>query len=657
MSALAQSLLILGAAALLLPAVRSRRAVAFVSGGSALAAGWLLTLSALRSLGQPAGVLTLASPNLVFGRLALRLDPLAAVFLLPLAVIGPLCAIYGVTYLGRHGSEQRLGPSMALFHLLLLSMALVVVADNLILLLMAWELMTLSSWALVVTDTTDAAAHRAGLQYLVAAHMATASLLLMFLMMASASGSYEIAAQQARATGSAVLFALALIGFGTKAGIVPLHVWLPDAHPAAPSHVSALMSAVLITMGFYGLARFLPLLGSPAWWWPYLLMGLGCLGAVGGMAFALAQSDVKRALAYSTIENAGIVTVAIGAGLLGTRTNQPVLAALGWTAALLHLWNHAMAKALLFLGFGAIVQAAGSRNLDAQGGYLSRWPVTGGAVLLGCAALASMPGLNVFPGEWLLFRGLLFGTVRLDDAARLALLGVIGTLAFASALAVACFARVAGIALLGRPRSPGAADGYRPGATMVLPLVILAAACVFFALLPARVASGFESAISLFAPAPALSAAPGELRPVAGFAMLLMTLLAGVLGLGRLARMRSVRRSAMTWSCGHPAVAPTMQYTATSFSEPITGALQTLLGTQVRRHIGPDRTHPRLDHWQSETPDPLLEDVYRKLFGWLSRGGERIREYHQPRVSRSLVYIVLTVLFLLGLLFMPIARR
>jgi hydrogenase-4 component B len=657
LNTLSPGLLTLGAAALLLPALRSRRVVGLVNGAAALAAGSLLGFAAVRALAEPLVVRVLVARHLTFGPLALRLDPIAAVFLLPLAVIGPLCAIYGVAYLGRHGHARRPGSSMAMFHLLLLGMAVVLVADNLILFLIAWELMTLTSWALVVSDATDPAAHRAGLQYLVAAHLATAGLILLFLMMTAGSGSFEIGAQRAQTSGSALLFALALIGFGTKAGIVPFHVWLPDAHPAAPSHVSALMSAVLITMGFYGLARFLPLLGSPAWWWPYLLMGLGCVGAVGGVAFALAQNDVKRALAYSTVENAGIVTIAMGAGLLGTTTHQPLLAALGWTAALLHLWNHATAKALLFLGFGAIAQAAGSRSLDAHGGFLSRWPVTGGIALLGCVSLASMPGLNVFPGEWLLFRSLLSGTVGPGDAVRLALFGVIASLAFAGGLAVACFARIAGIALLGRPRSPGAAAAARPGPMMVLPLAILAAACVVFALVPARIAGALTSAAGLIAPAMNPSVAPEALRPVGGLAVLLMAMTAGVLALGGLARMRAVRRRATTWSCGHPAVVATMQYTATSFSEPITGPLHAMLGTRVIRQAAPDRTHPRLDTWKADTPDRLLDDVYRRVFRALRRGGERLREYHQPRVSRSLLYIVLTVLVLLGLLFMPVARR
>ncbi|MBX6333400.1 MAG: oxidoreductase, partial [Gemmatimonadaceae bacterium] len=275
MSALALALLCwaIGAVGALL--LWERRLAAPVGAAGAVAGGVAAAVAAFHALG--AAPATWRAPwSVPMGALALRLDPLAAVFLLPIAVAGALCAVYGVAYLTRHAHGRPLGGSFAAYDVLLASMALIVTANDLVLLLIAWELMTLSSWALVVSDHEERAVRAAGLQYLIAGHLATAALVVLVMMLATASGTFEIAALAGRTPAAGgVLFLLALIGFGTKAGIVPMHVWLPDAHPAAPSHVSALMSAVMITMGFYGLARFIPLFGAPALWWAYLLMALG----------------------------------------------------------------------------------------------------------------------------------------------------------------------------------------------------------------------------------------------------------------------------------------------------------------------------------------------------------------------------------------------
>ena len=397
------------------------------------------------------------------GTLALHLDALTAVFLLPVAVVGALGAVYGRAYQRHHAGGASTDRSLAAYNLLLLGMAVVVLAANLVLLLVAWELMTLASWTLVVNDHGERDVRRAGLRYLVASHVATAALMLLALLLATANGSFAVAPLvRGAATSASVLFLLALAGFGTKAGLVPFHVWLPDAHPAAPSHVSALMSAVMITMGFYGLCRFLPLLGEPALWWAYLLMVLGATGAVGGILFSIAQRDVKRALAYSTVEHAGVIALAMGAALFGTAVGNPAVAGLAWAALLLHIWNHALAKGLLFLGFGAVAQRIGSRDLDDMGGLLARWKLMGGVLVLGAAALAALPGLNVFTSEWLLFRALLSGATRTHGVDQVAMLAAVLALALAGAIAAAGSARLVALGVLGRPAAPGRPPRQRP---------------------------------------------------------------------------------------------------------------------------------------------------------------------------------------------------
>ena len=381
---------------------------AVIGAGTALAGAALVAGPAFRALAGH-GVETLDAVWAVpYGALSLTLDALAGAFLLPVCVVGALCAVYGAGTLRSHAGGTSVGTGFAAYNALLATMAIVTTAANLVLLLAAWEAMTLASYALVVSDHDARTVRRAGFQYLVFSHLAAGALLLLFLVLARGSATWEIAGLRPPIAGASVAWCLilALVGFGTKAAVVPFHIWLPDAHAAAPAHVSALMSGVMITMGFYGLARFLPFLGPASEAAGYALLALGAAGALGAVLLALVQRDVKRVLAYSTVENAGLVTLAMGVGLLGQARGAPGIAALGWTAALLHIWTHALAKSLLFGGIGAIAHATHSRDLEGWGGVLRRWPVIGGLTVLGSLAIAALPGLSGFVSEWLILRAL-----------------------------------------------------------------------------------------------------------------------------------------------------------------------------------------------------------------------------------------------------------
>lgn len=635
-----------------------RREIAWVAGvGGALAGGMAAGLAATRALVSSATVTWAAPWNIPAGTLGFRLDPLAAVFLLPIAIVGALCAVYGVAYLRRHAPGAPIGGSLAAYNLLLASMAVVVTANNLVLFLVAWELMTLSSWALVVSDHPLAAVRAAGRQYLIAGHLATAALFLLTILLAADNSTFAIDAL-AGGNPRSLLFLLAVVGFGTKAGIVPMHVWLPDAHPAAPSHVSALMSAVMITMGFYGLARFLPILGTPALWWAYLFMALGAAGAVGGVIFAIAQRDVKRVLAYSTVEHAGLATLGVGLGLLGTALNQPLLAGLAWTAVLFHLWNHALAKALLFLGFGAVAQGAHSRSLDALGGMLARWRTVGATLVLGSATIASLPGLNVFASEWLLLRGLLLGVLSLKGAALVAVLAALSLMALTGGVAVACFTRLVGIGLLGAPRTRGAATALEPNWAMRAPMVVLCAGCLGVAAMPGHVAGALAPAVMVIAPGAEVAGVRGIVQPLAVLVPLLATLTALMLLARALFGRAAPRRRSVTWACGYARVGPTMQYTSTSFSEPLTRLMQPLLRMTGRYEA--DLIRLRVARWPdervawtSEAPDRVLVGLYEPLFLGVGRVGAWARRRSVAHTTTSLLYIVVTVLALLGLLFLP----
>jgi formate hydrogenlyase subunit 3/multisubunit Na+/H+ antiporter MnhD subunit len=644
----------------LLVRLRTREAT-LVGVGSALAGAGLGAVGAMATLLGPRAESWSGAWAVPLASFSLRLDPLASVFILPICLVGGACALYGGAYLRPYADERPVGAPLAAYNLLLASMMVVCLADDLLLFLVAWELMTLSSYALVVEEHALASVREAGRRYLIAAHLATAALLLLVLLISTGSGSLELSdvSPGTAAAPTALLFLLALAGFGTKAGIVPLHVWLPDAHPAAPSHVSALMSAVMVTMGFYGLARFIPLLGPPPVWWGLTLMALGAAGAVGGIAFALAQRDVKRILAYSTIENAGIIALAFGVGLLGTALNQPTLAALGWLGGLLHLWNHALFKSLLFLGYGAAAQRVHSRDAEAMGGLLRRWPMTGALMVLGAAAIAALPGLNGFTGEWLIVYGLLTGGVELRGTSQIALLAGVPALALTGALATACFARLTGVALLGEPRSEDARHAAAPSWEMWLPMLLLAALCVAVAWAPSLVIALLEPAVQIMA-RPVDVGSVGEtvtdaVAPLRNVALLL----ALGLGIGGALRWLLARRAlgirrAPTWGCGYARPAPRMQYTATSFAEPITRIFQALLSSRIESDLPAEAVWPEAASWRSSTPDRALAGMYEPIFKSVERALLRLRRLQQGRVSTYLLYIVLTVLVLVVSMILPL---
>jgi hydrogenase-4 component B len=332
------------------------------------------------------------------GTLAAGLDPLSAFFLVPVLGLSALAAVYGREYLLAHAPRKSLAPPVFFFNLLVASMVGVVTARDSVLFLVAWELMTVASYMLIVFEDDTPPARRAGWIYLIAAHLGVVCLFAMFLLLGQASGRLEFAGLGASAGSTAtVILVLALVGFGLKAGIVPLHVWLPEAHAAAPSHVSALMSGVVIKMGIYGLLRVMTFL-PPARWWGPTLMALGVTGALVGVALALYQRDLKRALAYSSVENIGLIVLGLGIGLWGASRGQARLAALGLAGGMLHLWNHGLMKGLMFLSAGSVLHGAGGKDLERLGGLMKRMPTTGALMILGSTAQWGLPPLNVFFG-------------------------------------------------------------------------------------------------------------------------------------------------------------------------------------------------------------------------------------------------------------------
>jgi hydrogenase-4 component B len=637
---------------------RRRPARAAAIGAVAAVAGAALgVVAALGALpGNDTGIVH-AAWSVPFGALSLRLDALAAVFLLPLCAIGALCAVSGAAR--GHAGASSTGAGFAAYNVLLAAMAIVTTASNLVLLLAAWEAMTLASYVLVVSDHDSRAARGAGVQYLLFSHLAAGALLLLFLILANGSGTWEISGLRPSSAGVpfAWLLVLALIGFGTKAAIVPFHIWLPDAHAAAPAHVSALMSGVMITMGFYGLARFLPVLGPSSPAAAYTFLALGGAGAVGAVLLALVQRDVKRVLAYSTVDNAGLVTLAMGVGLLGQALGAPGVAALGWAAALLHIWSHALAKSLLFGGIGAMAHAAHSRDLEGWGGVLQRWPLVGALTVLGALAIAAVPGLSGFVSEWLILRALFEGALVLHGAARAVMLIGIAAVAMTAALTLACYARLIGIGLLGSPRRELPPDTWTPpDVALVGPLAALAALCAAIAWFPAAVTAALAGPMRWLVPDADAAWVAAAVRPLGGVAIALAVVVALMMVLRAVTVARRPARAAVTWDCGFARPDARMQYSAASLAEPVGRYFAALLRTRIERS-GPQGHWPAAASWRARVVDRTVTEVYRPALSGLSAALLRLRDLQEPRVTTYLRYMVLALLVVLALLFLPIVVR
>ena len=579
------------------------------------------------------------------GAFALRVDPLAAFFLLPIAVLPPLAAIYAGAYLKEDAKVRNLGYHWAIYCSLIAGLLLVVTAANVLLFIAAWEIMTLGSFFLISYDHQHAEVRQAAWLYLLVAHFGLLLIFAFFLLAASECGSLNFAdfapLAQATPTLATVLFLLALCGFGIKAGLFPFYVWLPDAHPAAPSHVSAVMSGVVVKAGVYGILRAITLLPPLSAPWGAIILGLGILGALYGIAMAMLQKDIKRSLAYSTVENIGIIFIGIGLGVLATAKQLPVVAALAFAGALLHVWNHTLFKGLLFLGAGALLHATGTRDFNQMGGLLRRMPQAGVLIIGGTVALAALPPLNGFVSEWLIYFGLLragavfTGVSALGIGTILALFGVVG------ALAVVTFTRLIGIALLGEPRSPTAAHAHEADAAMLWPMRILLAGCLVIGLLPQLPLALLSPVLTQLTtiPAPELAATLAQTTQIGlwSIALCAILMLFGLL----LAYLRRHRPAATTstWGCAFPRPTAKIAYTAEGYSEL---AHNHLLPQALRPEVSrarPCQLFPESVRFFQQSHEVLLQRFYQPLFTYLAERCVRLRWLQQGKPHLYLLYI------------------
>jgi hydrogenase-4 component B len=595
--------------------------------------------------------------------LGYAVTPLSAWFLLVLGIIAVPVALYSAGYFAHGIPASRTSTAGTAFNILLGSVELVFAASDVFAFLFAWELMTLATATLVAIEHQDRASRRAAYLYLVMSHVGTGCLVAGFFALSARFDSTSFAALLAGTPPQGpmrhVLFALFFVGFGVKAGIVPLHVWLPEAHPAAPSSISALMSAVLITAGIYGLFRVCAFgLGVPHVNWALTTMGLGALSAVLGVMYALTQTDIKRLLAYSTIENAGIMMLGLGAGMMALAHGRGELAAVAVAASLAHVMNHAAFKGLLFLGAGSLVVATGTRQIERYGGLLRRMPWTGFFFLVGAMAISGLPLLNGFVSEWLTFQALLFGFSSTPGLVRLNFPLAGAMLALTSALAAACFVRAFGISFLALPRSTGADEAHESPVVMIVPQALLAALCIGLGLFPGTLLRAIEGVTSSLPGVQSrtdlLRSAMGMASGLASFDHVVPVLLGAavigglVLAAAMTSRQRLAVRPVATWACGGELTSRT-EYTATAFSKPLMMIFRAVYRPTLEVEALADRSpyFPQEVRYRARIEPTFERYVYEPLVRAVLRVAAGMKVLQAGSLHAYLAYVLVLAVMLL----------
>jgi formate hydrogenlyase subunit 3/multisubunit Na+/H+ antiporter MnhD subunit len=589
-----------------------------------------------------------------------RLDALASFFLVVVNLGGAAASLYGLGYGHHDPAPHRVLPFFPAF---LVGMNLVVLADDAFSYLLCWEFMSLASWALVVAHHREPGNAKAGYVYLVMASFGTLALLLAFGLLAGPAGDYGFAAIRAAQHtpyAAALVLILMLLGAGSKAGLVPLHVWLPLAHPAAPSHVSALMSGVMTKVAIYGFIRVVfDLLGPPTWSASVIVLFLGGITAATGILYAMMETDLKRLLAYSTIENVGIVFVSLGLALAFQANGLKLAAALAFTAALFHVLNHSFFKSLLFFGAGAVLTSTGERDMDKLGGLIHRMPLTSFVFLVGCVAISALPPFNGFVSEWLIFQAVLQSPELPQWALKIIVPAVGALLALAAALAAACFVKAFGVTFLGRPRSPAAENAEEVDRYSLSAMFILAAFCLLAGILPGLVIDALspitlailDSRMPIQDNEPWLSIVPiaASRSSYNGLLVLVFITLSAssaILVIHRFAS-RALRR-APAWGCGFSEPTPAAQYSGVSFAQPIRRVFGTLM-FHARDHVDmPTPGDIRPARLRIELHDLVWEGMYLPLAGAVGYAADRLNHLQFLTIRRylSLVFPTLVTLLL-----------
>jgi hydrogenase-4 component B len=658
--------------ALLAPLVRhSQRLminVSFVLAGLAsllctIAGIWSVWTDTINRIVLPVGL-----PDLPFH---LRLDPLAGFFLTIIGLLAFFVSCYSVGYVKGYLGHRPVTSLVVFYFLFLAGMFMVILADDALFFLVAWEIMAAASYFLVMFENERMENRRAAFLYMVMAHVGAIAILLSFGVLAGFAagfGSFHGYTFDAMRTvqfpqgWATAAFLLAFFGFAAKAGVVPLHVWLPEAHPVAPSNVSALMSGVMLKTAIYGIIRIsFDLIRNFPWWWGAIVLIFGLLSAVMGVLYALMQHDLKKLLAYHSVENIGIILIGVGLAMIFTSLNLPVLAALALIAGLYHTMNHAMFKGLLFMGAGSVLHATGERNMEKLGGLIHRMPWTAALFLIGCISISALPPFNGFVSEWLTFQAFLLSPSLPSPLMKLLIPMGAALLALTSALAAACFVKAFGVTFLGHWRGHHQREVHEADWPMRTGMILAAAACLGLGILPTLfidwmdILAGHLVGARLAASAGAhgwmwLTPVSSERASYSGF-VIFFGILAVVLTVYLFLHVKSgtIRRTPI-WDCGFARITPRMQYNATAFAMPIRRIFGYLFHVREKVTLVPQAGHkafPRRLRYRLRVRDRSWSWIFKpivKLSFWLSR---KVGLLQQGRIQAYLIYSFITIIVLL----------
>jgi len=593
--------------------------------------------------------------SLPYASFSVAIDSLSAVFLLTIFVACPITALYGSEYWLSYGGTKNLGAAWFHFNLLVASMAMVVVAANGVLFIVNWEVMAITSYFLVTFTNEHEKTRKAGFAYLVSVIVGALSIIATFVLLSGGSDTLDFSSFGGVESGlAALIFVLAAIGFGAKAGFIPLHPWLPDAHGVAPVHISAMLSGVMIKMGVYGFLRITTFLGPPPVWWGVTIIVLGLLGGLLGIIFAASQHNIKRLLAYSSVEGVGVISLGLGFGFLGISLDMPTMAVLGFAGGLFHVFNHSLFKCLLFMGVGTLIHAThGVIDMDKLGGALKKMKTSGALYLVGCFGVIGLPPFNGFISEFLIYMAAFNGITATSDALPVTIAAIsIASLALIGGLAAVCCAKSMGAMFLGEPRTEVAKKAHEPGFRMRLALIIAAVACLFLGvsvpitapilagpMMPLIGASGVDPALVFHDMSGALS------NLILGIFIFL-----AVLGLIIFIRPTLFKGKTIesygTWDCGYAAPTTRIQYTSSSFSQSVEEFFWPIL--RGRKEMEPIKDlFPKNPHFKTSTPDIFILRLFTPIFSLVEWLATKLRLLRGALVNDAVLYIAVTLIVLL----------
>ena len=611
-------------------------------------AGSLIGLFAIREPLQEGVIVTFSTTWLHLFTLSFSLDSLSAFFLIPIFAVCPLAVLYSFHYMDQAEKQGRIAVNYFFLTLLTIAMALVATADNIISFALVWEVMSLSSFFLVMHEYHKKNTRKAGYIYFIFTHIGAMFIFAAFSLAYSYTRSFHFLTFAAMPENiKVIVFFLALIGFGSKAGIFPLHIWLPHAHPAAPSNVSAVMSGVMIKMGIYGIFRLYSSLGVSDLIYGEVVLTLGIISGILGVVYALGKHDLKKLLAYHSVENIGIILIGTGIGMIGIASDNMVMASFGFAGGLLHVLNHSIFKSLLFLGAGAVLQKTKIRHIDHLGGLMKSMPTTGKTFLIGSVSISGLPPFNGFVSEFLIYYGAFHGLTLGGSSFIFTMLAIL-SLAIIGGLAAACFSKVVGVVFLGEPRTEKAANASEPDFTMTLPMILLAAACLFIGVFPEPfIVTVFQALGSITA---LQLVSTGDIMKVADNLAFVARLLIVVFFLSLLLRKIFYRKkevtSGSTWGCGFTQPTVKMQYTGTSYAMSIVDFFRPFVDIRTN-YSGINRIFPGRTTYKSRVDDIAEKTLMDRIVSPVLYLLAKLRWIQHGHIQLYIGYIVATIIVLL----------